>query len=79
MVTRLVGKESRSNDDMPTHNTHHHADDEVVYPIVGHVLVEGRALPSAGQEAACKLHLMDKEEEAFGFWTTTQGGDALWM
>lgn len=74
LVTRLVGKESRGND---IHSSHH-ADDEVSYPIVGHTLVEGRALPSAGQEAACKLHLMDKEEEPFGFWTSAQGGDALW-
>ena len=74
LVSRLVGKESRGND---IHSSHH-ADDEVSYPIVGHTLVEGRALPSAGQEAACKLHLMDKEEEPFGFWTSAQGGDALW-
>lgn len=78
LVTRLVGKESRSNDEItPTHE--HHAEGEVVYPIVGSCLVEGRALPSADQVTACNLPLVDKEEEVYGFWTTTQGGDALWM
>jgi hypothetical protein len=81
LVTRLVGKESRSSNDEATSTlTHaHHADGEVVYPIVGSCLVEGRALPSADQVTACNLPLMDKEEEVYGFWTTTQGGDALWM
>jgi len=81
LVTRLVGKESRSNDQEITSTlTHaHHAEGEVVYPIVGSRLVEGRALPSADQVAACNLPLVDKEEEVFGFWTSTQGGDALWM
>lgn len=82
LVTRLVGKESRSSNDEVTSSTlthAHHADGEVVYPIVGSCLVEGRALPSADQVTACNLPLMDKEEEVYGFWTTTQGGDALWM
>ncbi len=80
LVTRLVGKGSRSNDDMtPGHSHTHHAEDEVIYPIVGSCLVEGRALPSADQVRACNLPLMDKEEEVFGFWTSEQGGDALWM
>lgn len=78
LVTRLVGKDSRTNMSH-THHADHHADYEVMYPIVGFNLVEGRALPCPGQEAACKLHLTDKEEEIFGFWVSTQGGDALWL
>jgi hypothetical protein len=79
LVTRLVGKgSSRSNDDMtPGHANH--AEDEVIYPIVGSCLVEGRALPTADQVTACNLPLMDKEEEVFGIWTSEQGGDALWL
>ncbi len=80
LVTRLVGKESRSNDETsPTSLNAHHGEGEVVYPIVGSCLVEGRALPSADQVTACNLPLVDKEEEVYGFWISTQGGDALWM
>mmetsp|Transcript_6870 Transcript_6870/g.11232 ORF Transcript_6870/g.11232 Transcript_6870/m.11232 type:complete len:169 (+) Transcript_6870:222-728(+) len=81
LMTRLVGKESRSNDEVspPTLTHAHHADGEVIYPIVGSCLVEGRALPSADQVTACNLPLLEKEEEVYGFWTTTQGGDSLWM
>lgn len=80
LVTRLVGKESRSNDEITPTLTHaHHAEGEVVYPIVGSRLVEGRALPSADQVTSCNLPLVDNKEEVIGFWTTAQGGDALWM
>mmetsp|Transcript_20044 Transcript_20044/g.29991 ORF Transcript_20044/g.29991 Transcript_20044/m.29991 type:complete len:169 (+) Transcript_20044:272-778(+) len=81
LVTRLVGKESRSNDEISPTLTHaHHAEGEVVYPIVGSCLVEGRALPSADQVTACNLPLVaPEEEEVFGFWTSAQGGDSLWM
>jgi len=81
LVTRLVGKESRSNDEISRTLTHaHHAEGEVVYPIVGSCLVEGRALPSADQVTACNLPLVaPEEEEVFGFWTSAQGGDSLWM
>jgi phosphoglycolate phosphatase len=81
LVTRLVGKESRSNDEISPTLTHaHHAEGEVVYPIVGSCLVEGRALPSADQVTACNLPLVaPEEEEVFGFWTSAQGADSLWM
>ena len=79
LVTRIVGMESRSNDDMNPARHVHHEENEVVYPIVGSCLVEGRALPSADQVSSCNLPLVDKEEEVFGFWTCVQGGDALWL
>ncbi|KAL7545133.1 hypothetical protein ACHAWF_008487 [Thalassiosira exigua] len=79
LVTRLLGDEDRTlriNDEM--HPPNHYADDEVLYPIVGFTLVDGRAMPTPGQKAACDLYLQ-KEEEAFGYWSSAQGADSLWM
>jgi len=90
LVTRLVGIEEKSarkdtslkaTVDEELNLAHKHSEDEVMYPIVGFNLVDGHAVPTPGQEAACKLHLNKKEqhEEVLGYWSGPQEGDSLWM
>ena len=54
-------------------------DEGVVYPITGFTLVDGHAVPTPEQQAACNLYDSRDEEEVFGTWTSPQGGDALWL
>ena len=72
LMTRLLGVEEKARTDTESNLLHHHSDDEVMYPIVGFNLVDGHAVFTSGQQAACDLHLPNegKEEEAFGFWTS---------
>ena len=54
-------------------------DEGVVYPITGFTLVDGHAVPTPDQQAACNLYNDLPTEEVFGTWTSPQGGDALWL
>ena len=54
-------------------------DEGVVYPITGFTLVDGHAVPTPEQQAACNLYDSREDEEEFGTWTSPQGGDALWL
>lgn len=59
-------------------NPLHHSEHEVLYPIVGFNLVDGRAVPTPGQRTACSLVEEGAQEEApFGYWSSG-GGDSLW-
>lgn len=92
LVSRLVGHEdnkqtargdtslSASTIEEAVHNLLE--DDEVRYPIVGFTLVDGHAIPTPGQQAACNLHphSLQEVEEEYGSWSTSpQGGDSLWI
>jgi hypothetical protein len=67
-------------EDMELSPVHDHAEDEVLYPIVGFTLVDGHAVPTPEQQAACNLHLRRRgHEEEFGSWSSPQGGCGLWM
>eukprot|EP01083_Nonionella_stella_P298133 1012199_1 len=94
VITRLVGHEDKQtrNKDTSLQSTSSTSieevvhnflldEDEVVYPITGFTLVDGHAVPTPEQQAACNLYLQcdEREEEVFGTWTSPQGGDALWM
>ena len=92
LVSRLVGhednKETSRRDTSLSASTieeavHHLLeDDEVRYPIVGFTLVDGHAIPTPGQQAACDLHphSLKEVEEEYGSWSTSpQGGDSLWI
>ena len=55
-------------------------DDVCFYPIVGFNLVDGHAVPTPDQQAACNLLPEGQDEEAFGYWSSSQGGgDSLWL
>ena len=59
LASRLLG-DARAEDE-----------DEVVYPIVGFELVDGRAVPKPGQWAACSLPPPGPgAEETYGKWTS---------
>ena len=58
-------------------NVHQHSEDEVLYPIVGFQLVEGHALGTPGQQAACNLH--SSQEDVVGFWSSPENDESLWM
>lgn len=91
LVTRLLGEEksarrdtslSATVDEEMMSPTHQRSEDEILYPIVGFNLVDGHAMPTPGQQAACNLNLPNqgKQEEAVGYWSTSShGGDSLWM
>lgn len=80
---RLLGDEEHKADaDEVLNPVHHHSGDEILYPIVGFTLVDGHAVPTPGQQAACNLHFSKRgqEEEVLGHWASSEhGGDALWM
>jgi len=91
LVTRLVGhgenKSSVRGDtalelaasgyEQEVSTVHQHSEDEVLYPIVGFHLVEGHALGTPGQVAACNLHSFS--EEFVGSWSSPQDDESLWM
>ncbi len=85
LVTRLLGDEEKTSlrsvsieDEL--NPIHQRSEDEVIYPIVGFNLVDGHAVPMPEQQASCNLHLQKKgEEEEFGYWSSPQGADSLWM
>merc|ERR1719416_81646 len=61
LASRLLG-DARAEDE-----------DEVVYPIVGFELVDGRAVPKPGQWAACSLPPPGPgAEETYGKWTSAR-------
>lgn len=56
---------------------HQHHEAEVMYPLVGFDLVDGHAVPTPGQRAACRLHLSEagRREEPYGCWSGEGGGN----
>ena len=93
VISRLVGHEDKQmsrNKDTSLQsasstsieevvNNFLHEDEGVVYPITGFTLVDGHAVPTPEQQAACNLYDLEQEEVVFGTWTSPQGGDALWL
>jgi len=93
VISRLVGHEDKQmsrNKDTSLQsasstsieevvNNFLHEDEGVVYPITGFTLVDGHAVPTPEQQAACNLYNDLPTEEVFGTWTSPQGGDALWL
>lgn len=83
-VTRLLHYDDQAREkaslEVELNPVHNHPEEEVLYPIVGFTLVDGHAVPTPEQEAACHLHLQRKnQEQEFGTWSSPQGGDSLWM
>mmetsp|Transcript_42166 Transcript_42166/g.72033 ORF Transcript_42166/g.72033 Transcript_42166/m.72033 type:complete len:161 (-) Transcript_42166:271-753(-) len=81
LMTRLLGDEEKTRRDHEVNPLNERAEDEVLYPIVGFNLVDGNAIATPDQQAACELHLSNRgnQEETYGYWSTCQGGDSLWL
>jgi len=76
LVTRLRGDEIGSHPQLEEEV--HREDGGVMYPIVGFNLVDGHAVPTPGQTAACSLHQEAVDEQVVGYWSP-HGGDSLWV